>query len=170
MTPPRLIAAWLVITAQVILALAVPVTAVHGSGPHHHGHDGSRCGGHVDHVDHSLDRLACRSPAGTSVLGLPSGACDGHDHHQGEDGHAPGDRATFECCDGHSHLHVANVDDIGDGSRRWSLPPAAACEIAVAADASGGLRGFALAAERPERATRPPPSSRRALGSIVLRV
>lgn len=155
MTSSRLIAAWLVIAAQAILALAVPASAVHAKGAHHHGHDESRCAAHLDHAD---ERIACRSPAGTSVLGLPAADCDGHDH------------AAFDCCDGHSHLHVANVDDIGDGLRRWSLPPDAECGIAAIPSMSGLGGRFALRAERPDRISRPPPSSRQSLGSIVLRV
>lgn len=156
---PRLhrIAACLVIAAQVILSLAVPGAAVHGADLGHRHHDDSACGGHAVATD---DRLVCRSPAGTLVLGL-----GGHGHSHGECDHG-----GFDCGDGHSHLHVANVDEVRDGSRRWMLPPMAECGLVAATADAGGGRGASSGPDRTDRVSRPPPSSRRVLGSIVLRV
>jgi hypothetical protein len=165
MTRVHRIAACLVIAAQAILALAVPASAVHGGHRHHGQHES--CGGHAVA---SEDRLACRSPAGTWVLGLASDRC--HDRSD-PDCLFPaqeGDLACFDCADAHSHLHVANVDDIGDGGRRWSPPPAVACGFVTVERERGGAAGAVDADAGRDRSPRPPPSSRRALGSIVLRV
>jgi hypothetical protein len=179
MTPLRRIAACLVIAAQAILALAVPAGAAHGA-------PGERS----QEIRDARDPHACRGPDGTWVLGL---AMLGHHHHHGHDheghgheghGHEGHEHEPDECCpdrgltgavcfdcaDGHTHLHVANVDEVRDGSRRWCLPPLTACGEVIFTVERGEEAVRPAGLERPERASRPPPSSRRALGSIVLRV
>jgi hypothetical protein len=178
MTPLRRIAACLVIAAQAILALAVPAAAVHDAG------SDRRPDRRVDRreeIRDARDPHACRGADGTWVLGIGG---LGHRHHGHDHDHDHGandpdsccpDRGgsaavCFDCADGHTHLHVANVDEVRDGSRRWCLPPLTACgQVIVTVDRCGGSSG-PNGLDRPERASRPPPSSRRALGSIVLRV
>lgn len=161
MTLPHRIAACLVIAAQVILALAVPATAVHGTvSARDHRHDEVACGGHAVAPETAI---GCRSPAGTWVLGFGS-----EGHRDVTCDHGSCDQGGFDCGDGHSHLHVANVDEIGDGSRRQLLPPVTVCSIldGVAVPAALGPAGIPGAGR--DRVPRPPPSSRQALGSVVL--